>query len=80
MKTRLNLTIDESVLARVKSYAESKKISISELVERYFKSLSKPEKQKNIFEMVDDLPASSFDVNIDLKNAFYEDQAEKYGA
>jgi len=42
MKARLNLTIDETLLARIKSYSENKKVSISELVEQYFYSISKP--------------------------------------
>ncbi|MGY4385127.1 hypothetical protein ACVWYN_002163 [Pedobacter sp. UYP24] len=79
MKTRLNLTIDDAVLAQVKSYTGSKKISISELVERYFKTLSKPVKRKNILEMVDDLKSPKIDLEMDLKKAFHEDQAGKYG-
>lgn len=79
MKARLNLTIDETLLARIKSYSENKKVSISELVEQYFVSISKPAKQKSIIDMVEQLSSPKFDVNVDLKKGFYEEQAGKYG-
>ena len=79
MKARLNLTIDETLLSRIKSYAENKKVSISELVEQYFYSISKPAKHENIIDMVEKLNPPKFDVNLDLKKSFYEEQANKYG-
>lgn len=79
MKARLNLTIDETLLSRIKSYSESKKISISELVEQYFHNISKPAKQQNIIDMVEKLKPAKFNVNVDLKKDFYEEQASKYG-
>ena len=79
MKARLNLTIDETLLSRIKSYSENKKVSISELVEQYFYSISKPTRHQNIIDMVEELNAPKFDVNLDLKNEFYEEQGNKYG-
>lgn len=79
MKARLNLTIDETLLSRIKAYSESNKISISELVEQYFKSISKPVKQQNIIDIVEKLKPVKFDVNVNLKQDFYEEQAGKYG-
>lgn len=79
MKAKLNLTIDETLLSRIKTYSESNKISISELVERYFYSISKPARQQNIIDMVEKLKPAKFDVNADLKQGFYEEQAGKYG-
>ena len=79
MKARLNLTIDETLLTRIKAYSENKKISISELVEQYFKSISKPARQKNILDMVEGLNPPKFDINADLKKSFYENQSDKYG-
>lgn len=76
---RLNLTIDETLLSRIKSYSESKKVSISELVEQYFHSISKPAKHQNIIDMVEKLKPAKFNVNADLKKDFYEEQASKYG-
>ncbi|WP_285011012.1 DUF6364 family protein [Pedobacter faecalis] len=79
MKARLNLTIDESLLSRVKQYSENNKISISKLVEQYFKSISKPAMKENIIDMVERLKEAKFNVNADLKNGYYEEQAGKYG-
>jgi len=79
MKARLNLTIDKTLLARIKSYSDEKKISISELVEQYFLSISKPNREQNIIDMVEKLHPPKIDVNFDLKEGFYEDQANKHG-
>lgn len=79
MKAKLNLTIDKALLSQIKAYSESKKVSISELVERYFYSISKPARPQNIIDMVEKLKPAKFDVNADLKQGFYEDQADKYG-
>mgnify|MGYP000754730177 CR=1 FL=1 len=79
MKVRINLTIEGNLLNKIKRYASNKQMSVSELVESYFKSLTKPVKKKNLLEMVDklDKPAISSDRN--LKKGYYEDQAEKHG-
>ena len=67
MKARLILTIDETLLSRIKSYSEKKKVSISELVEQYFYSISKPTSHQNIIDMVEKLDPPQFDANLDLK-------------
>ncbi|SMC89186.1 DUF6364 family protein [Pedobacter africanus] len=79
MKARLNLTIDETLLSHIKAYSKSKKVSISELVEQYVLSISKPAKQQNIIDMVEKLKSAKFNVNADLKKDFYEEQTSKYG-
>ncbi|MEX2235531.1 MAG: DUF6364 family protein [Cyclobacteriaceae bacterium] len=79
MKTRLNITIDESLLERIKGYAAKRKTSVSELVESYFKHLTKPSNRRTIIDLVDRLDKPSIPEGKDLKKAFYEDQAEKYG-
>lgn len=57
MKERLNLTIDSGLLEAMKSYAASKRISVSELVESYFRSVTRPVERKNILDLVDELGA-----------------------
>lgn len=57
MKERLNLTIDTELLAAIKAYAASKNTSVSELVESYFRCVTKPLNRKNIIELVDALEA-----------------------
>ena len=55
MKERLNLTIDRALLEAMKVYAASKQMSVSELVETYFRSVTKPVHRKNILDLVDEL-------------------------
>jgi Family of unknown function (DUF6364) len=55
MKERLNLTIDGALLEAMKTYAASKEMSVSELVESYFRSVTKPVQRNNILDLVDRL-------------------------
>lgn len=57
MKERLNLTIDGALLEAMKTYAASKQMSVSELVESYFRQVTKPVQRENILDMVDRLEA-----------------------
>ncbi len=59
MKERLNLTIDGALLEAMKTYAASKGMSVSELVESYFRSVTKPIQRKNILDIVDEAGAAS---------------------
>lgn len=80
MKSRVNLTIEESLLSEIKSYASEKQVSISELVEDYFKQLTKPAKRPAFLDMVKNLEVpEDTDKGIDLKHKYYEDNAAKYG-
>jgi hypothetical protein len=55
VKERLNLTIDGALLEAMKAYAASKEMSVSELVECYFRSVTKPVLRNNILDLVDRL-------------------------
>jgi hypothetical protein len=55
MKERLNLTIDGALLEAMKAYAAGKGMSVSELVESYFRQVTKPVQRRNILDMVDQL-------------------------
>lgn len=80
MKARLNLTIDNTLLENMKGYALKRQTSISELVENYFKTVTRPAKRKNIITMVEKLEKPSVvDVKADLKELYYQDKAKKYG-
>jgi S-adenosylmethionine synthetase len=79
MKTRINLTIEENLVQQIKSYAAKRQTSVSDLVEEYFTRIVKPTKKKNFVEMVKSLPKHDIDKDLDLKKAFYEEQASKYG-
>ncbi|HUB61736.1 MAG TPA: DUF6364 family protein [Puia sp.] len=60
MKERLNLTIDGALLEAMKAYAAGKEMSVSELVENYFLSVTRSVQENNILDLVDRLvpPAS----------------------
>jgi len=79
MKDRLNLTIDGELLEAVKNYAAGKQISVSEMVQRYFKSVTRPVRRKNILDLVDKLDRPVIDSKADLKGLFYKEQEGKYG-
>lgn len=81
MKTRINLTIEEKLVYQIKEYAEEKNTSVSELVEQYFKRLTKPAKKSNLIELVKSLPKVDlgYDDDVDLKKQYYEEKASKYG-
>ena len=48
MNTKLTLTIEESVIIKAKSYARSKKSSLSNIIENYLKAVIKEDKTENI--------------------------------
>ena len=73
MKTRLNLTIEDSLLKNAKRYAEKQHASVSELVEGYFKSITKPAKRKTIIDLVEELEKPNIDPKADLKELYYQD-------
>jgi hypothetical protein len=75
MKVRLNLSIDQNLLNKIKRYAASKQVSISELVQEYFKTIAKPRARKNIIALVEQLPEHSVPATQDLKKGFYEEYA-----
>lgn len=79
MKARLNLTIDDNLLEKIKGYAMKQQTSISELVESYFKTVTKPSKRKNIIQLVEKLEKPAIDSGVDLKDLYYQDKAKKYG-
>lgn len=79
MKSRLNLTIENSLLEEVKIYAVKQQRSVSDLVESYFKKVTKPAKLKNIVDLVEKLEKPTINDNADLKDLYYKENAKKYG-
>jgi hypothetical protein len=55
MKERLNLTIDGALLEAMKAYAAGKEMSVSELVENYFLSVTRSVQHNNILDLMDRL-------------------------
>ena len=79
MKSRLNLTIEENLLESVKNYAVKQQSSVSELVETYFKTVTKPSKRKNILQLVEKLEKPSFTIEGKPSDVYYKENAKKYG-
>ncbi len=81
MKAKINLSIDEKLVYKIKAYAEEKHTSVSELVEEYFKRVvEKPSKKKNsLIELIESLPKPEINPDTDLKKQYFEEQASKYG-
>jgi hypothetical protein len=78
MKTRVNLTIEDSVLHDTKLYAEKKGTSVSEIVEDYLKIITKPVKRRTILDMVEELEKPKIDPETDLKELYYQERAKKH--
>lgn len=66
MKTRLNLTIDINLLESGRAYAASRHTSLSELVEGFLKTLSRPDKRKNVIDLIGKLDMPKIDSSLDL--------------
>lgn len=81
MTVKLNLTIDESVARRIKSYAARKKTSVSKIVEKQLEQVLKTEKKDDSFRKFLDKYAGSIKrdkpLNIDEERDNY--LKEKYG-
>jgi hypothetical protein len=79
MKSRLNITVEESLIVQAKRYAARNNTSLSQMVEFYFKMLGRPRRQKNVIDIIEKLPKPSFKTNTDLTEAYYTDQKKKHG-
>src|ERR1700722_14895927 len=69
VKERLNLTIDGGLLEAMKAYAASKEMSVSELVESYFRSVTRPVRGDSILDLLDRLERPGRDVEAATGNA-----------
>lgn len=79
MKTRLNLTIEENLLQKIKSYAARHKKSVSEIVEDYFEKLSSSAKDESIVDFMKRFEKSNLPEDWDLTEKYYEEKGKKYG-
>lgn len=82
MKVRFNTTIDAQLLEAVKIVAVKQQVSVSQLIEDYFKTIvkRKPTRKRNLLEMVDRLKPNEEVIKQSMeKQNFYEYQKEKYG-
>lgn len=81
MKARLNITIEESLLEKVKDYAVQQESSVSQLVEDYFERLMKKRNKPSLLDFLDTLPKSTikYPDDFDFQKEYYEERKAKYG-
>ncbi len=79
MKSKLNITIDHEILEQMKRHALHQKMSISEIVENYFRTILTPKPKGSFIEMIDRLPKPAIDASVNLKEEYYKAKAGKYG-
>jgi hypothetical protein len=79
MTVKLNLTINESVARRIKSYAERKNTSVSKIVESQLEEILKSEKKDDSFKKFIEKYAGSIKRKINYEDAKDEYLKEKYG-
>lgn len=83
MNTKLTLTLEKEVIDVAKKYAKSKGQSLSELVENYFKLLSKNSKRENRIELSQKVMSLKGILkvrdNFDYKSILEEETIKKHG-
>ncbi|MEO6838994.1 MAG: DUF6364 family protein [Ginsengibacter sp.] len=79
MTVKLNLTINESVARRIKSYAGRKKTSVSKIVEAQLEEILKSEKKDDSFRKFLDKYAGSIKGNTNYDDAKDEYLKKKHG-
>jgi hypothetical protein len=78
MKAKLSLAIEKDLISKAKVYAAENNTSVSKLVEDHFKSIVNS-KRPNFLDLIESLPKPDIDDGLDLKKAYYEERASKYG-
>ena len=78
MDTKLTLKLDSGVIGRAKKYAQRNQVSLSKLVERYFKSLTEGEKEIEYPPLVNELSGIiSLENGADMKDEYTDYLIEK---
>lgn len=82
MNTKLTLTIEKEIIEEAKEYAKEKGQSLSDLVENYFKLLTKENREikpKQLSPRIQRLKGVlKVDKNFDYKQVLEEELAKKY--
>ena len=81
MEARLTLKLDKGVIDKAKDFAKNKNISLSKMVERYFKAVvdKKPDKEKKYSPLVEELSGIiRLDKDFDFKDDYTGYLIEKY--
>ena len=81
MEAKLTLKLDKGVIEKAKEYAKKKNISLSRMVERYFKAVveKKQDKEKKYSPLVEELSGIiNLDKDFDFKEDYTNYLIEKY--
>jgi hypothetical protein len=80
MDTKLTLRLDKDVIDGVKEYARIRNISLSKMVEKYFKSLIEKRRSKRSYSpLVNELSGViNLDENFDFEEDYTRYLVEKY--
>jgi len=81
MEAKLTLMLDKGVIEKVKEYAKNKNISLSRMVERYFKALveKNQDKEKKYPPLVEELSGIiHLDKDFNFKDDYTNYLIEKY--
>ena len=79
MNTKLTLKLDKTVIENAKRYSLQRKVSLSELVENYFRSLTEYSEEKNYSSVVRELSGIiSIDNEDELKKEYTDYLVDKY--
>ncbi len=81
MKTRLNITVEETLVEKAKAYAAEKDLSLSQLVEDYFERIVTKQRRPSLLDVLDKLPKSEsqYPEDFDFKKEYLEERKAKYG-
>lgn len=79
MNTKLTLKLDRTVIENAKRYSFQRKVSLSELVENYFRSLTEYSEEKNYSSVVKELSGIiTLESEDDLKKEYTDYLMDKY--
>ena len=81
MEAKLTLKLDKSVIENAKEYARRKNISLSRMVERFFKAVveKKPDQEKNYSPLIEELSGViNWDNDFDFREDYTNYLVEKY--
>lgn len=82
MKKRLNITVNDDLIKKMKKYSDLKQVSISQIVEEHFEKLLKRPyihpKEMSLVQYVKTLPKSkvNYPKDFDFKDEYYNSKTK----
>jgi hypothetical protein len=78
MKMKLTLSIDKNLIEKAKNYANNRHISLSKLIENYFKNIVENNDNEKNSPIVNELAGSIKNSKINLKEDYTEYLIKKF--